>query len=328
MWIFGATLVVLGLLLPDSSVVEEPGLALVGAIAAAFAATMWFGAGRVPRWAFDAAIAGGTVILAILIAATGGAQSPFLLLMAWQLVFAGYFLPPTRAGAQVAVAALAMTVAFLAHGGDFAPTRWAVGVTTFVVIGALVVTLRRHVDELLGAVELSARTDALTGVLNRGGFDEVLRAEERRVRRTGRPLSLVMCDIDHFKAVNDRLGHPAGDAVLRRVATALRGAVRDVDTVGRRGGEEFAVVLPETGGPEAFAVAERMRKAVRDSGSHGGLAVTGSFGVAVRHPGRELAADADRALYHAKSGGRDRTVLDAPPTPAHDEPGRPARVPG
>ncbi len=135
-------------------------------VAAAFAATLWFGAGRVPRWTFDAAIATGTLMLALLIAAAGGAHSPFLLLMVWQLVFAGYFLPAPRTGVQVVVAAAAMTVALVAYDDNFAWTRWVVAVTSFVVVSGLVVTLRRHVDELLRAVELSARTDALTGGLN------------------------------------------------------------------------------------------------------------------------------------------------------------------
>jgi diguanylate cyclase (GGDEF)-like protein len=162
-----------------------------------------------------------------------------------------------------------------------------------------------------------ATRDALTGLLNRRAFDTVLSDEVGRARRLGRPLALVLLDLDHFKAVNDTRGHPAGDTVLSAVARVLEAEVRSIDKVARLGGEEFAVVLMETEAPDALIVARRLVDAVR--GRPVGLAdgeslvVTVSAGVASMAGcgGSEAAflTAADKALYAAKHGGRNRAVL-------------------
>ena len=165
----------------------------------------------------------------------------------------------------------------------------------------------RHAEDAASA----SLTDALTGVANRRKLEDdlpiVLAGEER--------VSLVMVDLDHFKAVNDRFGHPAGDAVLRQAAEALVATVRPGDRVYRYGGEEFAVVLPSTAEPEAVQAAERLREAVAaaafDVGSGEAHRATASFGVACAADGDDalsLVSQADRALYRAKEGGRDRVV--------------------
>src|SRR5690606_5387900 len=162
-----------------------------------------------------------------------------------------------------------------------------------------------------------ARVDALTGLANRRQFDDTLRAEWARARRQGGDIALLLLDIDHFKSLNDRLGHPAGDAALREVAQALvRCTQRAGDTVARYGGEEFAAVLPATSAADALRLAERMRLAVRAlalaSPAPGGV-VTISVGVAAVAPGADdepagLLQAADAALYEAKRLGRDRVV--------------------
>jgi diguanylate cyclase (GGDEF)-like protein len=162
-----------------------------------------------------------------------------------------------------------------------------------------------------------ARTDELTGLNNRRAFTEQCERALEQARRYGRQLALVMFDIDHFKTVNDTYGHAAGDRVLQALAEAIERTVREVDVAGRLGGEEFAVMLPETGGVEAAALAERLRQAVAGlSVPHegGGITFTCSFGVAARTEDvmelDTLLSRADEALYRAKRQGRDRISRD------------------
>jgi two-component system cell cycle response regulator len=174
-------------------------------------------------------------------------------------------------------------------------------------------------------------TDDLTGVYNRRYFDRRLAEELRRARRLGERMGLILLDLDLFKDVNDRFGHPEGDRTLRAAAHTIVASVRDIDAVTRWGGEEFAVIVPGADGRQAMVVAERIRLAIeslalRTASGHD-LRVTVSGGVAwaasdIHTPAQCLAA-ADRALLEAKRCGRNRTVAmcdpgDGPP------PGRPA----
>ena len=172
--------------------------------------------------------------------------------------------------------------------------------------------------------EHQAATDALTGLANRRQFEERLLAEVDRTRRFPAPLGLMMLDIDHFKQVNDRFGHQAGDDVLRAVAGAVSACARDVDVAARYGGEEMAVLLPGADIAGALAAAERVRKAVEalDTGildAEGDpVRVTVSLGVASLGEGpldgEDLVAQADAALYRAKHAGRNRSEAAAPAT--------------
>lgn len=157
-----------------------------------------------------------------------------------------------------------------------------------------------------------AMTDYLTGAMSRFRLDDLFEEVYREAVRYGRPLSLAMIDIDHFKTINDRFGHGVGDQVLKTVATLLREGVRDTDLVGRWGGEEFIVVMPETDMPRAQALAKRLREALAtaDVGAVG--RVTASFGVAQLAQGEPrdaLVQRADAALYEAKKRGRDRVEI-------------------
>ena len=161
--------------------------------------------------------------------------------------------------------------------------------------------------------ERLATTDGLTGLMNRRSLNTQLAARSREAQRYRRPLSLLLIDIDHFKKVNDTHGHPAGDAVLRGVAAVARAQSRETDLVARYGGEEMALVLPETDAAGASVIAERLRAAVEGTAhgtEHGTLRVTISVGVATWPGGGqtpdELLTTADRALYRAKQTGRNR----------------------
>lgn len=164
--------------------------------------------------------------------------------------------------------------------------------------------------------------DGLTGLANRRHFNEVLRQQWLQAQRTGRPISVVMVDIDHFKAFNDALGHQAGDRCLQRVAGAVGGAVRrPLDLAARYGGEEFVLVLPETDAAGASDVAERLKKAIHDlqipQPAEPGAYVHVSIGVATdagQHGESDeaLLARSDAALYRAKRAGRDRIVYAEP----------------
>jgi diguanylate cyclase (GGDEF)-like protein len=160
----------------------------------------------------------------------------------------------------------------------------------------------------------ASRRDALTGLPNRRGFLESWEEALQRNRRSGRPVSVVLGDLDHFKRINDTHGHACGDTVLRAVAQAIRSCLRAQDVVSRWGGEEFMLLLPDTDLAGAGHVAETTRLAVRALRvEHPGPAfqVTISLGVCEHRPGRsmeETIAEADAALYRAKQEGRDRVV--------------------
>jgi diguanylate cyclase (GGDEF)-like protein len=172
-------------------------------------------------------------------------------------------------------------------------------------------TLRLRFAEL-------ARTDALTGIANRRGFEEELRAELARVARYGGACCVAMIDVDHFKNYNDRLGHPEGDALLRQLADVIRSGLRTGDVAARHGGEEFALVMINTRIQDAADVVERLRRAVEQTPfPHREIQpegrVTVSAGVA-EYPGdgdsdEAVVVAADSALYRAKAAGRNRVLL-------------------
>ncbi|NJD18025.1 MAG: diguanylate cyclase, partial [Gemmatimonadetes bacterium] len=176
--------------------------------------------------------------------------------------------------------------------------------------------MQRELELAYADVERLARTDPLTGLANRRHFMERLEAEVERSERYARTLSLVALDMDHFKAVNDTHGHAAGDDVLRAAAQALRDVCRDVDLAARLGGEELALLLPETDGAGARTVAERVREHIaataHQSPAGQPFRVTASLGVATAvpgAPGEALLQAADEALYRAKRSGRNLVVM-------------------
>lgn len=158
----------------------------------------------------------------------------------------------------------------------------------------------------------AAFTDDLTGLANRRRFERQLEREVARTERYGHPFCLLMLDIDHFKEVNDTRGHDAGDEALRRVANVIQSGTRGIDTGARIGGDEFAIILPETGLARGLEVAERICAAVRTIDLGADVGVTASVGVAefptCARCGDTLREAADAALYDSKRKGRDRVA--------------------
>jgi diguanylate cyclase (GGDEF)-like protein/PAS domain S-box-containing protein len=180
----------------------------------------------------------------------------------------------------------------------------------FVVVTRDLTERKRTEDDM----KLLATVDPLTGAYNRRQGDALLAAEFARRARDGRDFAVLMLDVDHFKAVNDRFGHEAGDAVLCALVRDCQNAMRAVDMLVRRGGEEFLILLPDTSADAAMVAAERLRAALAEtevSASGTTIRFTASIGVALpltENPG-ELLSRADLALYAAKAAGRNRVVL-------------------
>ena len=165
-------------------------------------------------------------------------------------------------------------------------------------------------------IETLAVKDSLTGLFVRYRFDERVEEEFSRSKVSGSPLSLVMFDIDHFKQVNDKWGHPVGDVVLRAVSKTIMDQTRETDFCARYGGEEIAVLMPLTGISNCHRIAERIRKKIEEEKiGDQKIAVTISGGITTVNPDMKTVHDfiesADRALYQAKNDGRNRLVKDA-----------------
>ncbi len=175
----------------------------------------------------------------------------------------------------------------------------------------------RNLRHAMARLDELARTDPLTGLLNRRAMSELLQAEALRVERHARPFAVMLADLDDFKRINDDHGHGVGDHALRSIAQRLLAAVRAQDQVARWGGEEFLLLLPETDMGEALEVADRLRHAVSDAPITSGeqeLHITGTFGVAVFEKGDSIHAAiraADQALYRGKNSGKNRVVEGA-----------------
>jgi diguanylate cyclase (GGDEF)-like protein len=204
---------------------------------------------------------------------------------------------------------------------DFGNEAWTYGyvaLSTMVAFSAFGFALGRQADRLS---ELS-ETDPLTGLRNRRRFQRRLEKEFERAKRYGIPLSLLLIDVDGLKDVNDRYGHRAGDAALRKAAEAIRETARNTDIGARWGGDEFALLAPSTERDDAVRLAERVRNITALGLPQGGLpATTVSVGLATFDPERPLAAAedlvraADVALYLAKTSGRNRVTAGGTPVP-------------
>jgi diguanylate cyclase (GGDEF)-like protein len=243
----------------------------------------------------------------------GGPSAGNQVLYVWVALYSGYFFSRVAMTAQLAaIAGLYGGVLLIIDVGPVALTRWLITVGMVSAGAAIVHALKVRNDELLKRLAQAARTDSLTGLVNRQAFGERLEIELARGRRTGRPVSLIIADIDHFKEINDCFGHAVGDAALRVVAETARRTSRSVDTVARIGGDEFAAILPDTDADGARLFAERFREAILTSQEIDDAPLTMSLGIAEAEADGltpdTLSRSADEALYQAKKRGRNQTV--------------------
>ncbi len=264
---------------------------------------LWIGA----AWALTPLILCGAVI------ATGGAGSPALMWFALPAVTLGARFDP-----RGIIFGTAYILALLLISTTIDPAATSSEQQSVIAAAALLlctVTLSGALVESDRAHRRRSTVDPLTGLFNRNALE--LRLAELEVGAAGDPRSshaLLLCDLDHFKRVNDVLGHGAGDRVLQEVAEAMRSSLRAGDSIYRVGGEEILVVLPGATRDDALGIAERLRLAVRDL-HPAGVSMTVSVGVAVSPPGGldsdALVHRADQALYAAKAGGRDMVYAAA-----------------
>lgn len=329
LYLVGTVTTVIALVFPHSPQADVTGFWVLAAAMAGVSYLLFALRGRLPRSAYPLAMALGSAIVSLAVYFNGerhgGRAADNEVLYLWIALYAGYFF--TRAqmiGQLVVIAACYAATLLVISPGEVGFTRWFITVGMVSVAACVVHVLSRRNDRLMGELFDAARTDMLTGLLNRQGFDERFERELARARRTGEPLALVLADIDSFKELNDRDGHPAGDAALRAVGARAREIIRHTDVVARIGGDELAAILPAADIRVAFAIAERLRNAVAEIQDVSSQPLTMSFGVAAypEHGGtcEMLVLTADRALYRAKGLGRNRSVADGldasrPPRP-------------
>jgi len=221
-----------------------------------------------------------------------------------QLIRGGLFIPlVSREGSTLG------SLALFWRTPGYEPTPQRVGAVEQIAVTCIpaIENARRYRE-----ARQMAETDALTGFFNQRYFHETLRREALRAQRYDRRLALLILDLDDFKTVNDRIGHLAGDAVLAQVAERLRNEIRSVDVGCRIGGDEFAVIMPESTTEDATQLFQRMQDAVATMTTPGGGRVRISAGIAELHHGETAAGlfeRADSALYRAKELGKDRASL-------------------
>lgn len=299
----GAALVCAYLVLPHPPPKSIEGILAVGVIASLVTGLLVVGRDWLPAVIFPHLTAGGTALISVLVYSDGSQPSAFSLLYVWAAVYAFYFYPRGIAAIEAVWIAIAAGGALALGSGDSFPIfRWLMVTATSIMAGLAV-------RQLVVQVRSLADKDILTGVFSRRKYHEEIERELYRARRSGRPLALMLLDLDNFKLMNDARGHVQGDRHLREAAQAWRKQLRTTDLLARFGGEEFVVILPDTEFEQARLTADRLR-AVVPSGE------TASAGVAVwdgKETHTELLARADAALYEAKASGRNVTVLAGRP---------------
>jgi diguanylate cyclase (GGDEF)-like protein len=267
---------------------------------------------RLPRWGLAPLGPIGAGLIAYALSSSPGAGDGAVLYM-WPVLWTAFFFGVRGAISIVACIGVAHGLALLslpADSGFF--DRWVDVMVSVCVVAAVVHVLANRNDELLARLAGEARTDKLTGLLNRRGFEERAAIELAHARREGHSIAVVAFDIDYFKRINDEWGHETGDQVLARLGAVLATHSRDVDVVARIGGEEFVVLLASSDSADADVFTQRIRRRLAEADTSALPAVHVSAGVAAALAPTNVEAlllRADSALYAAKRAGRDRTVI-------------------
>jgi diguanylate cyclase (GGDEF)-like protein len=309
-----ASLALAGIVVPHGVKASVPGLLAVVALGYAAGAVLLARAPRLRSGLIPMVLLLGTALVTAAVWFDGDADSAYSFLYVWIGLEAFYFLRSWQAAAQLALAAGSYAGVLALIGDGAVPAqRWVLTMGTALVAGLLVNQLRDRIDRLLVRLSGAAGSDPLTGLMNRRAFQEMFDIELARARRNGRPLSVLIGDVDSFHNLNEQLGAEAGDAVLTLIARDLSKWKRRSDLAARTGGEEFALLLPETDERGGFLVGERLRRAVHRRLLDHAVPVTMSFGLST-HPTHgdgpeELMRSAAHALSAAKELGKDRTVI-------------------
>jgi diguanylate cyclase (GGDEF)-like protein/putative nucleotidyltransferase with HDIG domain len=320
--LFGALGTVIGavaLALPNSPNVDESALAIATGCAALIAVFCLLAFDRLPVWGFQAMVVAGTVVASAAIKAwgTGSVLGPLPYL--WIALFAAWFFSLRASIFQLVVIGACFAGVLALEDVSYTPAAgWAATMITLGITVVVVSRLRDSMTSMLSELADAVRRDPLTQLLNRRGFESVFDLELERARRSGGGLSVIVGDLDDFKGVNDRLGHAAGDDALRKVAEAIEAAKRNFDSGARIGGEEFAVLAPDSDEHGAYILAERLRSSIAEA-FRATTGLTISFGV-VSYPLHGQTPEAllqagDQALYAAKRLGRNRTVISSAEVP-------------
>lgn len=319
---FGAILLGVTLLLPGAPHRDELALAVIAVIALVVAAALLASFDRTPMWVLTLAPAAGSVLVGAVICFAGReASAAYALYFAWVIIAAANYLSRTITALHgiFAVAVYAAAIQIGGQGPAPAGLRIAMLAGTAAVAAYVMAGLAARVRQLVARLEGDANTDPLTGLDNRRALREQFQRELARATRSRRPLTLIVFDLDRFKLFNDAHGHLAGDDALARVARVLEEVTRRAETAARIGGEEFAVLAPDTDEAGAVALAERLRIEIQREFADERPSLTISCGIAIQHPGSSGAIDlfdaADHALYAAKEAGRNRVEVAAEPIP-------------
>jgi diguanylate cyclase (GGDEF)-like protein/putative nucleotidyltransferase with HDIG domain len=316
-FVFGGILALVSLLLPHSAAVMDLGLVVIGAFACVAGTLMLVVPQIMPPKLLTFVLLCGNLLISLGVYFSQSTGSVYALLYVWVGFQAAYFFSHRHAAAHVGATGVTYAFALASVPGADRSQRWLLLFGVVAVIALMVAVLRERVDRLIARLADAARTDALTGLLNRRGFQELMEIETERALRSSRPLAILVGDLDHFKHLNDRFGHAAGDLALKRFAEIASSASRRIDAVARIGGEEFALLLPDTEQHAAYLLAERLRRSVKEpSAAVDAELPTVSFGVASfpthAADAAALMHAADQALYAAKAMGRDRSVIYNP----------------